>query len=355
MSSFWTSKPQSCGESALYQGFRLGTVGLLCAFLLSSCGQSSPAGYNGSPESTIQSGTLQPLIVPPGAQDSPPLPGTTGAPKTAEGLPALQVKGNNTKLFSQKLSDEADRIDRLENAVQELRNDFDAMAPAIVRLVSIEKDIQNLISQLEVLTGGGPAAPVDPIDSAMLDDERSLTPLEAPVPPPPDPKDVVVEPFPVPAHPQQAPSAQEPAAVSPAPALPAAGAGPPVPPAAAKEPAALQPAAADGDGPVVTAMRVGEHPGKIRIVLDMRGKTAFTADLDNKEKILVVELPKAAWNAESQKSFSENPLLSSYRTEAAPDGGTMLILQLKSASSIGYKASIDNPGGGSRIVIDLTR
>jgi hypothetical protein len=265
----------------------------------------------------------------------------------------LQAKGNNTQLFSQKLSSEVSRLDRLENAVQELRNDFDAMAPAIVRLVSIEKDIQNLISQLEVLTGDGPAAPVDPIDSAMLDDERALTPLEAPVPPPPDPKDVVVEPFPVPAHPQQAPSAQEPAAVS-APALPAAGAGAPVPSAAAKEPAVPQPAAAGNDGPAVTAMRIGEHPGKIRIVLDMRGKTAFTADLDNKEKILVIELPKAAWNAESQKSFSGNPLLSSYRTEAAPDGGTMLILQLKSASSIGYKASIDNPGGGSRIVIDLT-
>ncbi|HEU4838104.1 MAG TPA: hypothetical protein VFS88_01680 [Micavibrio sp.] len=298
---------------------------------------------------------MKPISAPPRADDAPPLPGTTGAPKSADGLPILQAKGNNTQLFSQKLSSEVSRLDRLENAVQELRNDFDAMAPAIVRLVSIEKDIQNLISQLEVLTGDSPAAPVDPIDSAMLDDERSITPLEAPVPLPPDPKDVVVEPFPVPAHPQQAPSAQEPAAASSPPAVPAAEESTAPPPAAAKEPVAPQPVAAGGDGPAVTAMRIGEHPGKIRIVLDMRGKTAFTADLDNKEKILVVELPKAAWNAESQKSFSENPLLSSYRTEAAPDGGTMLILQLKSASSIGYKASIDNPGGGSRIVIDLTR
>ena len=355
MSSLWTSKPHLRGENALYRYFKQGTCGLLCALLLSSCGQSAPSGYGGSPESTLQSNTLEPLAVPPGAKDSPPLPGTTGAPKTPDGLPALQAKGNNTKLFSQKLSSEVDRLDRLENAVQELRNDFDAMAPAIVRLVAIEKDIQNLIAQLDVLTGNAPAAPVDPIDSAMLDDERSVTPLEAPIPPPPDPKDVVIEPFPVPAHPQQTPSAQEPTAVPSSPAVPAAVEGAAPPPAAAKEPVAPQPAAAGGDGPAVTAMRVGEHPGKIRIVLDMRGKTAFTADLDNKEKILVVELPKAAWNAESQKSFSGNPLLSSYRTEATADGGTMLILQLKSASSIGYKASIDSPDGGSRIVIDLTQ
>jgi hypothetical protein len=100
-------------------------------------------------------------------------------------------------------------------------------------------------------------------------------------------------------------------------------------------------------------MRVGEHPGKLRIVLDIRGRTPYTADLDNNEKILVVELPKAAWTAERQKNFTDNPLISSYRTEAMEDGGTMLILQLKSASSIGYKAAIDNPDGGSRIVIDL--
>lgn len=345
--------PYFCGGRAFFRRFMLGSIGLLCVLLLPACGESAPRGYGGGPSSSA-SDTLQPITAPPRADESPPLPGTTGTPKTADGLPVLQAKGNNTQLFSQKLSSEVSRLDRLENAVQELRNDFDAMSPAIVRLVAIEKDIQNLISQLEVLTGDAPSAPVDPIDSAMLDDERSIAPLEAPIPLPPDPKDVVVEPFPVPAHPQQTPSAQEPAAAPAVSAPPVMETASAPPPPAAKEPAAAPPVLA-GDGPAVTAMRVGEHPGKIRIVLDMRGKTAFTADLDNAEKILVVELPKAAWSAESQKSFPGNPLLSSYRTEATADGGTMLILQLKSASSIGYKASIDNPGGGSRIVIDLTR
>lgn len=353
MSRFWTPLPHFRGKNAFLERTSLISLGLLCALLLPACGESTPRGYGGGPSSSA-SDTLQPITAPPRADESPPLPGTTGTPKTADGLPVLQAKGNNTQLFSQKLSSEVSRLDRLENAVQELRNDFDAMSPAIVRLVAIEKDIQNLISQLEVLTGDAPSAPVDPIDSAMLDDERSIAPLEAPIPPPPDPKDVVVEPFPVPAHPQQTPSAQEPAAAPAVSAPPVMETASAPPPPAAKEPAAAPPVLA-GDGPAVTAMRVGEHPGKIRIVLDMRGKTAFTADLDNAEKILVVELPKAAWSAESQKSFPGNPLLSSYRTEATADGGTMLILQLKSASSIGYKASIDNPGGGSRIVIDLTR
>jgi hypothetical protein len=47
------------------------------------------------------------------------------------------------------MSDEADRLDRLENAVQELRNDFDTITPAITRLVAIEGDIQKLITQLD--------------------------------------------------------------------------------------------------------------------------------------------------------------------------------------------------------------
>jgi hypothetical protein len=356
MSRFWTPKPHFRGGRACFRRKMLGTLWLLCALLLPGCGESPPRGYAGS----TTSDTLQPITAPPGSKESPPLPGTTGAPKTADGLPALSAKGVNTALFTQEVKDEVARMERLENAVQELRNDFDAMSPAIVRLVAIEKDIQNLISQLEVLTGNEPPPPVEPIDSAMLEDIEPVQP--APVPLPAALAETTASNAPAQLQPQQLPSAQETAA-APVSGPPAPEQAPPppiaqsppqeaVPAAATAAPVPLQPAA--NNGPAVTAMRVGEHPGKLRIVLDVRGKTSYTADLDNNEKILVVELPKTAWTAESQKSFSGNPLLSSYRTEAMADGGTMLILQLKSASSIGYKAAIDNPDGGSRIVIDLT-
>src|SRR5262245_20273637 len=58
-----------------------------------------------------------------------------------------------TPLFAEPVSDEDARFRRLEDAVQALRNDFDTVTPSIVRLVAIEGDINNLVGQLETLTG----------------------------------------------------------------------------------------------------------------------------------------------------------------------------------------------------------
>ncbi len=352
MSRFWTILPHFCGGRACFKGFWLGNTVLLSALLLSGCGESTPRGYTNNSASD----TLAPISAPPGADQSPAKPGTTGTAKTADGLPALTAKSVNTQLFSTRLDDEVKRLDRLENAVQELRNDFDAMAPAIVRLVAIEKDIQNLISQLEVLTGGGAPAPVDPIDSAMLEDEP-VAPASAPLPPIPDQaainaSDLAANDLP----PSVPPPAQETTDVSASRhSVPEAQPPPPTatpPPAAATAPA---PAFSTTALPaVVEDVRVGAHPGKVRLVLDVRGKTSFTADLDNQEKILIVELAQASWGAESQQSYASNPVLTSYSIETMQNGGTRLMIVLKTASSLLYKAAMDDADGtGSRVVIDL--
>lgn len=382
MSRPWTSKPRFCGEGAFYIGFSRGTLGALCALALASCGQSVPSGYPGSSESSVQSGTLQPLTVPPNPDQRPPVPGTTGAPKTADGLPALHVKGNNTALFSNKLSRETDRLDRLENAVQELRNDFDSMAPAIVRLVSIEGDIQTLIEQLEGLTGDQmPAANAPYVETAPVYQSpiaaqgaqaQTLPPIstgQAPLPPqnivPQEPQEYLP---PLQAGPQaQEPlvighdgalrPAQPPYAQAATDTLPPVSA--PVVAAPASPPAAAQaqqaPAAAPALASNVMDIRVGEHPGKTRIVLDLQGKSSFTADLDNAEKILVIEIPAAGWKTAAQKSLASSPILSSYRVEALSNGGTMLIIQLKKSATVSYKGSMDDAKtGGQRLIIDLT-
>ncbi len=338
--------PRFCGGRAYLKLYTTGICTILCALTLSACGESTPRGYTGSP-STATSDTLKPIALPPGSEDRPALPGTTGMEKTADGLPVLSPKGVNTALFTGKVNDE-NRFIRLENAVQELRNDFDAMAPAIVRLVSIEKDIQNLIAQLDVLTGGAGNAPVPPIESSELE-------IADPAQPPPIPAAI--------------PNAQEMAAVSsteleaPASAPPTLDAIPEATSApaqivpettAAPEPSPPPPETAQMDT-FVTDVRIGEHPGKVRIVLDLKGSSTFNVDLDNTEHILVVELPNTGWNAANTKELSGNPLLSSYRTSPLDNGvGTMLILQLKKASEITYKTSIPTPDGvSSRVVIDL--
>ncbi len=357
MSRIWTPMPYFRGGRAYFNMIGLSILAMLCPVLLSACGESHPSGYAGSPNSD----TLKPVAAPPGSDDQPVLAGQTGTPKTPDGLPALTAKGTNTNLFSPEVKNEVDRIDRLENAVQELRNDFDAMAPAIVRLVSIEKDLQNLIGQLDMLTSGT-AAPIPPIEESELDAAEPVQPASLPLPPvapPLSPEDAQASPAhvastdPVPLTPsqQQPPSpAQETAAPVSGPSAPETASAPPTaitPPVAVAAPAA--------NGPAVQALRLGEHPGKVRIVLDVRGKTSFNADLDNAEKILVIELPQAAWNAAAQQSFSGNPVLASYKTESMGDAGTRLIIVLKAATSIAYKSAMNNPDGSSKIIIDLTR
>jgi len=352
--------PYFCGGRAYFDVVRLSILAVLCPVLLSACGESTPRGYAGSPNSD----TLKPVAAPPGADDQPVLAGQTGAPKTPDGLPALTAKGTNTNLFSPDVKNEVDRIDRLENAVQELRNDFDAMAPAIVRLVSIEKDLQNLIGQLDMLTSGT-AAPVPPIEESELEASEPVQPAGIPLPPvapPLTPEDAqasgepVASQAPVPlTPPTQPPSpAQEAAAPVSGQSAPETASAPPTaitPPVAVAAPAA--PPAANGSA--VRALRLGEHPGKVRIVLDVSGKTSFNADLDNAEKILVVELPQAAWNAAAQQTFSGNPVLASYKTEPMGDGGTRLIIVLKAGTSIAYKSAMNNPDGSSKIIVDLTK
>jgi N-acetylmuramoyl-L-alanine amidase len=108
-------------------------------------------------------------------------------------------------------------------------------------------------------------------------------------------------------------------------------------------------------GVSVMDIRIGEHPGKTRIVLDASGKAAFTADLDNQEKILVIEISGVGWSAAMQQTLSASPLVSSYRVETMDGGGTMLIVQLKRAAVISYKGTMDDAAtGGQRLIIDLT-
>lgn len=105
----------------------------------------------------------------------------------------------------------------------------------------------------------------------------------------------------------------------------------------------------------MNAVRIGEHPGKTRIVLDLNAKADFTADLDNAEKILVVELPGAQWNASAHQSFSDSPLLSAYDVNPSNGGkGSILILKLKGPATILYKAAMAaDTGTGQKIVIDI--
>lgn len=408
MSRFWTLLARSCvgGDHLKIPSKAIVSVVALCC--LASCGPSSGSSSNASAPSVVSSDeTLKPLAAPPGADGRIPAPGTTGAPKTKDGLPALQppMGLNNTALFQTELSDTDERMRRLENAVQELRNDFDAMAPSIVRLISVEKDIQDLIEQLQSVVNENPAPiteeelnapispsaptpePMPPADPAAFDDtapEQETLPEVAPPPanvtmaPTPAAPSAPAVPAPAPGNPPDAvqallnaPMADAPSALEkPADVKPLAQAdGAPVPiapaPATAENqtpPTTKAPVAPAAPNVLnVTTLRVGEHPGKTRIVLDITGgkggKIIHSVDLDNGEKILVIEIPSAAWSAPATRSFAGAPLIASYKADQNASGGTLLIFQLKAPAKIVYQgqmAGADSSHGG-RIIIDLAK
>lgn len=225
----------------------------------------------------------------------------------------IKPKGYNPKnIFGKSLRSDGERLDRLERAVQDMRNEFDSIKPSVKRLMAVEGDIQDLIVELR-----------------RLSDDPGLA---APAPRP------TLAPQPIAPPPVMAPPK------APAPVM-----------APKKSFQKKSPPPVSNGQATVYDVRVGEHPGKTRIVLDVNAKTNYSLDIDNNEKIMVVELPSAGWSAAASRNFGRSPAIASYSVEPAGDG-QMLIFQLKRAANVLYQDDIPAlNGSGRRIVIDLGR
>ncbi|MDB5491225.1 MAG: hypothetical protein JWO78_1074 [Micavibrio sp.] len=409
MSRSWTFQPVFTGGNSLIR-FVLrdswvapGFCCLLLASLLSlsACGDSSSAG-----RVTTSSATA--AAPPPGSDARAVEAGQLGRKMGPDGLPSLEPqKGVNVSvdtLFTDDIKDPIDRIRRLENAVLELRRDYDATLPSIKRLVGIEKDMQTLMGQLETLTNGtGPAAgaameavPLASVESVPVpgnSPSNSATP-SSPAPGPAashdnDPVSLVpavpvAQSSTTPKVETAAPSkTTEVAAIAPAktavtpPKADAAQAqAPPLPPfTAPPEPqanappqeipkpsvttaatTALQQAKPVEAGRIVgSGLRLGEDGGKTRLVIDLSGSVTHRTDLDNDEKILVIEINGAGWTGPASKAFS-SPVVQSYTTQPLENAkGTRLIVTLKKPATILLDKELppEATNKNYRLVIDL--
>ncbi|GJL85517.1 MAG: hypothetical protein DHS20C02_12920 [Micavibrio sp.] len=214
--------------------------------------------------------------------------------------------------FAGDLKDDGDRIRRLERAVVAMHKDLKIMAPTLQRLADVEVAMKQSVHK------------------SVLQPPQSLLAQE------------------------KGPMVAAPPVVT-GPPLPSASAttGKPVDPGA-------RPMAAPADGSsVVSGIRTGEHPGKVRIVFDVTSKnTVYTADLDNAENILVVELPNARWKTPTDfENFRAMPVLKSYKVDTFNNGaGNIFVLQLKKSTEIIKQGKYPAlSGGGERIVIDLKK
>ena len=89
--------------------------------------------------------------------------------------------GPNTKmLFADNISDENQRFDRLENAVQNVANTVDDMEPTVERLKRVEQDLESLTEQLEILLSDKALTPRVRGPNASMNNKTSPAPANLP-------------------------------------------------------------------------------------------------------------------------------------------------------------------------------
>ncbi len=239
-------------------------------------------------------------------------------------------KFNPKNMFGKSLRSPTERMDRLERAVQDMRNEFDQVQPSISRLTALESEIQKLVRELKALNNGNGSSSGGSGVSAATN--RTI--------PSPSVGGVGAA-----SNGRNRPSPARKQAAAPTPKTA---------PAPKKTYQKKIPPNVAGGAANIFDVRIGEHPNRTRIVMDVSSKTSFNVDIDNNEKIAVIELPNAVWSASKAKTLAKSNFVSSYTVETAGDGH-ILILQLKRNAKVTYKDDLKgNSGGSRRLVIDLS-
>lgn len=200
---------------------------------------------------------------------------------------------------------DAERIAALEQAVMALQSDYKAMMPAFNTLITTNDRIQALLDELQKQNGTAAPAPAPVKAPAAASDSMAQK------------KEEVAKPAPKP------------------------------------EPAEAQAAPAAGQ-PMVAGIRVGEHPGKTRLVLDLSTMTPYTATVEGEGRILRIVLPEAAWGVDKAPRGLKSPLVKGWGVQDGPDGGTVLSIDLAKEAKILSRQALKAEGGEpAKIVIDI--
>ncbi|MEM9469459.1 MAG: AMIN domain-containing protein [Pseudomonadota bacterium] len=193
---------------------------------------------------------------------------------------AISPMGLKTpSIFEEEISNNDARFDRLENVVSELHTEFKTLKPSINKLVSVENDLNDLMDQLDVLINETPIQP------------RSFTP----------PKPMAAK----------AQANQKPVAITPEQEISKASTN------------------VDRSKAILHNLRLADHKGKTRLVIETTQHLPYTANLDKSENLLTVSFDKG------KASF--NPA------------------SLSKKSKLVKTVTVDNQGNASLVIIELTK
>lgn len=198
-----------------------------------------------------------------------------------------------------------ERIARLESEVEQLKRETFANRPKIAKIDVIEQKFKDLslgLDRIDAAYGTGNPAP-QPVRTAAIETAKPV---------------------------QAKPAAVVKKAEAPAPK--------PAPKTAGKE---------------VLSVRVGEQKNGSRIVLDLGQPVKITYDIDNSEKILLIDIPGFTWSADQSETLSKSPLIASYQAQSDASG-SRLAVQLKKPARVSNYSQIGATGGKyPRAVLDI--
>ncbi len=262
-------------------------------------------GCNGAADTPAETGSLQATVPPVELSKLPP----EGAKSWAE--PKAMVADG----------DLANRLTALEKSVQSLQQQFAEAKPTLEKMEAAERQFRALSLELDRISSTyGLVRPQVPAVPPVIAPHVMAKPIISP-------QDHVPKPV---AKPKQVAKKPETAAAKPAPV------------AAGKV--------------TVNAVRLGaQQNGKTRVVLDLSGPGQFSYDLDEQEKILVIELKNASAKDTLQKSGLASPIVQSYSVQN--DGSdARIILQLKDGATVTGSDSLGpSSGAGHRVYVDLAK
>jgi hypothetical protein len=226
-----------------------------------------------------------------------------------------------------------DRIARLEQTVGSLRSDYDRIMPAFASLNTTNERIQTLLDEIERDTGRRPVAAAATPATSVAETTTVTTTTSAPLSAPPA------------------------ALTAPAPATSVKTETVKTETVKTETPAAAPAPAVSSSGANVTGVRIGEHGTKTRFVLDLSTKTKpeFKYDLDNAEKLLLVDLPSMGWvGNQAGKGGAAAPLVEGWNVQKGVSGGSTLAIQLKKNARILSTQFLPAEGKDpARLVMDI--
>ncbi|MBU0859020.1 MAG: carboxypeptidase regulatory-like domain-containing protein, partial [Alphaproteobacteria bacterium] len=116
------------------------------------------------------------------------------------------------------------------------------------------------------------------------------------------------------------------------------------------------PSSSSGDAfkAVVKKVRIGEHPDKLRLVLDLSATATYSVTPDGDGMGLTVNLPATAWDALRSWRSDTTPVMQSYSVEALPEGGTVWRIEGRGKiAAVLHGVLPPADGKGYRLFIDL--